>query len=99
MKSLRLSVFFFSVILVLAVSQVALAQPPTLVLIYSPNDRTAGNTTPFLAWEGEKSDSVQSYLLKIFNKDNSSDVTTLIHKSPNPINKIDKDEKRGISTL
>jgi len=95
-KPLRLSVFFFSVIFVLALRQVSLSQPSAPILIYSPNDKTVGNTVPFLVWKGEKSDSVKSYQVKIFGKDNSPGTTTLIHISPKLINKIGKDEKRGI---
>ena len=93
MKPLRLSVFFFSVILVLAVSQVSLAQPSAPVLIYPPNDETVGNTTPFLAWEGEKSDSVKSYQVEIF----TSGTTEPIYESLKLINEIDGDEKPDVT--
>jgi len=84
---LRLSVFFFSVILVLAVSQVALAQPSASLLIYSLHDKTVGRTV-FLAWEEEKSDNVKSYQVEILKEDNLSGTTTLIHKSPKLIKLI-----------
>jgi len=71
-KPLRFSIFFFSGIYVLAVSQVSLAQPSALMLIYSliysHNNRPVGNTTLFLAWEGKKSDNVKSYQMKFFAK-------------------------------
>ena len=57
MKPLRLSVFFFSVIFVLAVSQVSLAQPPAPVLLQppylknvTPLSPNVQNTTPLLQW-------------------------------------------------
>jgi hypothetical protein len=92
-KPLRLSVFFFSVILVLAVSQVVLAQPPAPILIYPLHDETVGSTVPFLAWEGENADSVESYQVEIF----TPGTTEPIYESLKLINKIDGDEKPDVT--